>query len=164
MTDIQVTVDAEHPVTGTLIVKVSVYPFLGKPYGEEIGVAFHTSGIIGKSLGHVQAALGLPVDLRNVLEPLAINILNSQSSLLGVKFNSSRRKMALNAVGHNPAFVGVMSRLDPRLRRLRMDMAGLIAELVGASIFQALMARKDQEDRTDEPTTKEVQTLSFQKS
>jgi hypothetical protein len=72
--------------------------------------------------------------------------------------------MALNAVGHNPAFVGVMSRLDPRLRRLRMDMAGLIAELVGASIFQALMARKDQEDRTDEPTTKEVQTLSFQKS
>jgi len=98
-------IDAEHPVPGALIMQVSVYAFLGKPRCEEVGMAFHTSGIVGKGPGGVQTALGLPIDLANILKPLAINILNTEPGFFRVELSSPRGQVTFDAMSDNSALV-----------------------------------------------------------
>ncbi len=113
-------------------------------------MASYASGIVSEGLGKIQAALGLPIDFGNIFEHLAINVLSSQASFFGVKLDTPGRKVALDAMGDHPAFIREMSRLDPALSCLGMDMAALVTEPVSRGFLHASMPGKEQEHPTNQ--------------
>ena len=60
-------------------------------------------GVISESTGLLQALLGLPINLGQILEGLAIDVLRAQAGLFGVIPEPRGREVALNAMRDHTA-------------------------------------------------------------
>src|ERR1700683_3165836 len=109
--------------------QVAVHAFFGKPDAEQIGVAPNASTVISERARLRERLLGLPVDLGDIFEKLAVDVLAAQTGFLGIIVDTIARKVALDAMDNHTGLGGVMRRADPGLRGVRVDVALLIAKL-----------------------------------
>ena len=110
--------------------QVAVQAFFGKPDAEKVSVAPNASAVISERARLRERLLGLPVDLGDIFEKLAIDVLAAETGLFGIIVNTVTGQVALDAMDHHTALGGVMRRADPGLRGVRVDVALLVTKLV----------------------------------
>jgi hypothetical protein len=100
----------------------------------------------------------LPVNLGDVFEEFAVNILATQAGFLRVIVNRPIGEVAIDTMSHHTALGGVMRRPNPSLRGVRVDMASLVAELVRGCGNHPRFARQENSgaDANSYPDEKQI--------